>query len=68
MIENKKEGEEEWYDDQDILRMFKISPSTLYRLRKKNEIPFSKVGGKYIYPKTLIHKILLDKVFKKNID
>ena len=60
--------QEEWLDDQAMLKMFKISASTLYRLRKNGQIPFVKIGAKYIYPKTLINKFLMIKMFKGGND
>ena len=41
-----------WLDSSDVKRMFNISDSTLYRLRISKEIPFTKIGGKFVYPKS----------------
>lgn len=40
-----------WLDSSDVKRMFNISDSTLYRLRVQKKIPFTKIGGKFVYPK-----------------
>ena len=62
-ISKDEMDQEEWIDDQAVQKKFNISASTLYRLRKNEQIPFVKMGGKCLYPKTLINKILLVKVF-----
>ncbi len=38
------------YDNFDAMRMLNISESTLYRLRKNEQIPFKKIGKKFYYP------------------
>ncbi|WP_396141718.1 helix-turn-helix domain-containing protein [Flavobacterium sp.] len=47
------------------MRLLKISESTLYRYRKQKIIPYTKLGGKYLYPKisikNLIHKAMNQK-------
>jgi hypothetical protein len=48
------------YDTVDVMRMLHISESTLYRMRKKKEIPFKKVGGKYFYPAYYFENINLE--------
>lgn len=41
-----------WLDSSDVKRMFNISDSTLYRLRIHKKIPYTKIGGKFVYPKS----------------
>ena len=36
----------EFIETYKVLRILKISDSTLYRYRKTNQIPFKKIGGK----------------------
>lgn len=50
---------EEWLDSADVKIIFKISDSTLYRLRKSREIPFIKLRGKFYYPKSFFYTSLL---------
>jgi predicted DNA-binding transcriptional regulator AlpA len=42
----------EFLETYNVLRILKISESTLYRYRKTGKIPFKKIGGKYVYPKS----------------
>lgn len=42
----------EFIESGKVLRLLKISDSTLYRYRKTKQIPFKKIGGKYLYPKS----------------
>ncbi len=42
----------EFIESYKVLRILKISDSTLYRYRKAKQIPFKKIGGKYLYPKS----------------
>ena len=42
----------EFLETYKVLRILNISESTLYRYRKKKQIPFKKIGGKYVYPKS----------------
>ena len=57
--------EEEWVDSADIKQRFHFSESKLYRLRKANEIPHTKIGGRYHYPKRFFDDYLMDKVADK---
>jgi hypothetical protein len=45
------------YDNYDAMQMLHISESTLYRLRKNNQIPFTKIGKKYFYPESYFKSI-----------
>lgn len=51
-----------WLDAADVKRIFNISDSTLYRYGKENTIPFSKLGGKILYPKSFFTRSLMKKV------
>lgn len=51
-----------WLDGADVKRLFHISDSTLWRYRKNNLIPFSKIGNKYVYPESFFTKSLLEKM------
>lgn len=52
---------EEWLDGIDVQKIFKISRSTLYRLRKAEKIPYMKLKGKCVYPRNLLYRTLLIK-------
>ncbi|MDK2772919.1 helix-turn-helix domain-containing protein [Flavobacterium haoranii] len=56
-----------WYDGSDVKRLFHISESTLTRYRKEGKIPFTKLGGKYFYPKQYFTKSLMDKMQNKEL-
>ena len=53
--------ETELLDNADMKLIFKVSDKTLYRWRKKEHLLFTKVGGKYYYPK----KILFDTLYQR---
>jgi hypothetical protein len=52
----------EFYESHNVMYLLKISESTLYRYRKQKIIAYTKLGGKYLYPKisikNLIHKAM----------
>lgn len=48
----------EFIETYKVLRILKISDSTLYRYRKTNKVPFKKIGGKYLYPKSYFLKLI----------
>ncbi|MGS2739292.1 helix-turn-helix domain-containing protein [Sinomicrobium sp. M5D2P17] len=50
--------EKKYLDNADIMQTFNISARTLRRLRKNKEIPFEKMGKKYLYSKEMIEKKL----------
>ena len=54
--------EEEWLDSADIKRLFNISDSKLYRMRKNNEIPHTTLGRMYRYPKSVFTLALLENI------
>lgn len=56
-----------WYDGADLKQLFNFSESTLIRYRKNNQIPFTKLGGRYFYPKSFFTKSLLKKMENKHL-
>ena len=56
-----------WYDGADIKQLFNISESTLIRYRKEKKIPFTRLGGRFLYPKTFFTKSLMEKMENKLI-
>lgn len=56
-----------WYDNADVLKLFNISDSTLLRYRKEKKIPFTKLGGRYLYPKAFFTKSLMEKLENKHL-
>lgn len=57
-----QQDEEQWLDSADIKMLFHFSDSKLYRLRKEQAIPYTKIGGRYHYPKSYFNNLLLAKV------
>ncbi len=45
-------------------RLLKCSPATLYRLRNKGIIPCSKIGGQYRYPKNFFTQEVINSIVK----
>lgn len=56
-----------WFDGADVLKLFKISESTLARYRKENKIPFTRLGGRFLYPKDFFTKSLMTKMENKHL-
>jgi len=50
---------EEWIDGFDMQNLFKVSRSTLYRMRKAGKIPCVHFQGKFLYPKNFYYDWLL---------
>lgn len=50
----KVEPIDEWLDNTDVKQLLKISDSTLYRLRKSDQLLSKKIGGKWYYAKSAI--------------
>lgn len=50
---------EEWLTTQQVLIHLKISRSTLYRMRKNQQIIGVKIGSSPMFPKSLINKTFL---------
>lgn len=59
IIDAQMTQNEEWLTTADIMRHFKLSRSSLYRLRNKNQIPAFKLGGTMMFPKNFINKLML---------
>lgn len=49
-----------WIYGAEVMKILKISASTLRRRRLNNEIPFKKIGGSYYYPSIFFEQVLLD--------
>lgn len=45
-------------------RLLKCSPATLYRLRSKGIIPCSKIGGQYRYPKNFFTREVIKSIVR----
>jgi hypothetical protein len=56
-----------WYDNSDIKRLFNISESTLTRYRKEKKIPFTRLGGRILYPKVFFTNSLMEKLENKHL-
>jgi hypothetical protein len=52
----------DWLEDQEVMAIFRISYSTLFRMRARKLLPSVKISGKTLYPKQLLYHCLL---FKK---
>lgn len=46
-----------WLESHNVMQILKVTESTLYRYRKNNTIPFKKIGGKYMYPKSFFTQL-----------
>ena len=57
--------EEIFLDNVQVKKLLNVSDSTLYRLRKRVDIPFAVIGGRTYYPKKMLTKALLEKISKK---
>ncbi len=49
---------EQWLDKQEVLQLLHISPRTLQRWRDMGLMPFSFIGGKMFFRKSVIESIL----------
>lgn len=56
-----------WLDSSDVKKTFHISESTLSRYRKNNEIPYTLLGKKYLYPEIFFTKSLMKKVVNAHL-
>ncbi|MGV4413586.1 helix-turn-helix domain-containing protein [Chryseobacterium sp. T1] len=50
LLRTAKQKEEKYYDNADMKRLFHVSDTTLYRMRRNGSIPFIKFGRKLFYP------------------
>lgn len=53
---------DDFWDDQDLMELFRISSSTIKRLKQQRKLPFIKLLGKTLYPKILLYQCLLFKL------
>lgn len=51
---------EDWIDAQDVMQALHISPRTLATLRANGTLPFTKFGGRCLYRKSDLEKVLDD--------
>ena len=58
IILSSKELDLMFLDNADLGRLLKISPRTIYNMRKKNILKFCKIGGKYYYPLKYIKRMM----------
>ena len=49
---------EDWSDAQDVMQALHISPRTLATLRANGTLPFTKLGGRCLYRKSDLEKVL----------
>ena len=56
--------EEVFLNSDQMERLLKCSPATLYRLRNKGIIPCSKIGGQYRYPKNFFTQEVINSIVK----
>mgnify|MGYP003636549923 CR=1 FL=1 len=60
---------EVWLTTEEVMTHLNVSRSTMYRLRKKHNIPSCKLGKMPMYPKHLLNKLFIHKALgnvKKN--
>ena len=56
-----------WYDSADVMQLYNISDSTLARYRKEDKIPFTRLGGRFLYPIDYFTKSLMEKLVNKHL-
>lgn len=56
-----------WADKQDIMQEFHLSERTLHTLRKKKNIPYSRLGNKIFYNRTKLEEMLLNTCTKTQL-
>lgn len=59
--------EPKWLDSASVKITYHISNSTLARYRKNNQIPYTKLGNKYLYPESFFTKSLMKKVVNAHL-
>ena len=52
---------EEWLTTEEAMVHLNVSRSTMYRLRKKQNIPSTKIGHSPMYPKCLLNTFLINR-------
>ena len=55
---------EVWLTTEEVMAYLNVSRSTMYRLRKKHNIPNFKLGHIPIYPKYLLNKMFMGKALR----
>ena len=58
---------ENWIDSQVVLQTLNISPRTLQTWRSNGTLPYSKIGKKFFYKQSDIHKILQNNYIMYNL-
>jgi hypothetical protein len=56
--QRRKELAKKYYDNADLIALFKVSYATIYRWRKNNILKYCMVGSKYYYPKEAIDQMM----------
>lgn len=51
---------EVWLDNQDVMKLLKVSPRTLQSMRDSLTLPYSKVGAKIYYKVSDVERMLED--------
>ena len=59
-------SDEIFLNNDQMERLLKCSPSTLYRLRKKGVVPFTVIGGRYYYPKNYFNREVINSITKND--
>lgn len=57
-LAKQKQETPEYYDTADVMRLLKVSESTVCRLRKRGELEYKKVGGKIYYTPQSIESLM----------
>lgn len=63
--ENKQQFDV-WIDKQELMMEFHLGPRTVGNYRKKNLLPYSRIGKKIVYNRTEIEQRLKDQLRIKN--
>ena len=58
ILKENKNNVSLFYDSADVKRLLNISDSTLFPIRKSQDIPYVKIGRKNFYPKSFFIKTL----------
>lgn len=57
--------EKDLLDNADLKQLFKVSDKTLYRWRKKEQLLYVKIGGKFFYPKKILYNSLYQRLLNR---
>lgn len=60
---HNKKLSEVWLDNQDVMKLLKVSPRTLQSMRDSLTLPYSKVGAKIYYKASDVEKLLEDNYY-----